>query len=127
MFDVHRTDLFDGCQTMSRGKLLSLETGEAPDLATVDVVTVLQALADPVRLEIVRQLTRCGAGELSCGQIDVPVGKSTASHHLKVLAGAGLTAEREEGTRKYISLRRPELDRRFPGLIELVLKGEDAA
>jgi DNA-binding transcriptional ArsR family regulator len=96
-----------------------------PDLAKIDVVTVLQALADPVRLEIVRQLAGCehsGPGELSCGQIEVPVGKSTASHHLKTLSSAGITTEREAGTRKYIRLRREELDRRFPGLVDSVLR-----
>jgi DNA-binding transcriptional ArsR family regulator len=94
-----------------------------PDLAKVEVATVLQALADPVRLEIVRQLAGCGArGELPCGQIEVPVGKSTTSHHLKVLSRAGIVTEREEGTRKYMSLRRAELDRHFPGLVDLVLR-----
>jgi DNA-binding transcriptional ArsR family regulator len=100
------------------------QTGDAPDLATIDTVTVLQALADPVRLEIVRQLACCAnSGELSCGRIELPVGKSTASHHLKTLSHAGITSEREEGTRKFVSLRRAELDRRFPGLIESVLRG----
>jgi DNA-binding transcriptional ArsR family regulator len=97
----------------------------SPDLATIDVVTVLHALADPVRLEIVRQLAGCeysGPGELSCGQIELPVGKSTASHHLKTLCAAGITSEREEGTRKYIRLRRKELDRHFPGLVDSVLR-----
>jgi len=96
----------------------------SPNLATADLVTVLQALSDPVRLEIVRQLARCdgGEGELSCGQLDLPVGKSTCSHHFKTLAGAGVIAEREAGTRKYLRLRRAELDRRFPGLIESVLR-----
>jgi len=102
-------------------------TGEPADLAAIDVLTVLQALADPVRLEIVRQLARCPeSGELSCGQLELPVGKSTASHHLKALARAGVTTEREEGTRKYLRLRRDELDRRFPGLVELVLRGGEA-
>jgi DNA-binding transcriptional ArsR family regulator len=92
------------------------------DLATVDVIDVMHALSDPVRLQIVRQLAACdGAGELSCGQIEVPVTKSTASHHLKTLASAGLTAEREEGTRKFIHLRSAELERRFPGLLPSVL------
>jgi DNA-binding transcriptional ArsR family regulator len=102
------------------------ETAHSLDLSTIDTVTVLQALADPVRLEIVRQLAGCGAGELSCGQIELPVGKSTTSHHLKALTSAGIVAEREVGTRKYMSLRRAELDRHFPGLIELVLRGGDA-
>jgi DNA-binding transcriptional ArsR family regulator len=99
-----------------------------PDLATIDVVTVLHALADPVRLEIVRQLADCecsGTGELSCGEIEVPVGKSTASHHLKTLCSAGITTDREEGTRKYIRLRRKELDQRFPGLVASVLRARN--
>jgi DNA-binding transcriptional ArsR family regulator len=98
-------------------------TEEGPDLATIEVATVLHALADPIRLAIVRQVDALGpGGELRCGQIDVPVGKSTCSHHLKNLAASGVTAEREEGTRKYIRLRRDELDRRFPGLMDSVLR-----
>jgi DNA-binding transcriptional ArsR family regulator len=59
--------------------------------------------------------------------MELPVTKSTASHHLKVLTAAGLLASREEGTRKFISLRRAELERHFPGLIELVVSGRRAA
>ena len=96
---------------------------DAPDLAAVDGVTVLQALSDPVRLEIVRQLAGCtGEGELRCGQIEIPVTRSTASHHFKTLHAAGVTAEREAGTAKYIRLRRAELEQRFPGLIDSVLR-----
>jgi DNA-binding transcriptional ArsR family regulator len=103
------------------------DTGTSPDLAAIDIVTVLQALSDPVRLEIVRQLAGCGgAGELSCGQIELAVTKSTTSHHLKTLSSAGVIADREEGTRKYISLRRAELDARFPGLIDSVLRAAEA-
>jgi hypothetical protein len=39
-----------------------------------------------------------------------------------VLARAGITVEREVGTSKYLSLRREELDRRFPGLLDSVLR-----
>ena len=93
-----------------------------------DVVTVLQALSDPVRLEIVRQLADCGsAGEMTCGQIQVPVGKSTASHHLKILAAAGITADREAGTRKYVHLQRDALEERFPGLLDSVLRAANDA
>ena len=89
----------------------------------VGVATILQALSDPVRLEIVRQVAAQGPeGELSCGQLEVPVSKSTCSHHLKTLNYAGVTAEREEGTRKFIRLRRAELDRSYPGLLESVLR-----
>ena len=98
------------------------------DLAEIDVLTVLQALSDPVRLEIVRQLAGCtNESGLLCGQIELPVKKSTASHHLKTLANAGVTAEREAGTYKYIRLRRAELEQRFPGLIDSVLSATTAA
>jgi DNA-binding transcriptional ArsR family regulator len=97
-----------------------------PDLDAVDGVTVLQALSDPVRLEIVRQLAGCdGSGEIKCGDISVPVKKSTASHHFKTLLAAGVIAEREAGRCKYFQLRRPELDRRFPGLIDSVLRATE--
>ena len=84
-------------------------------------MAVLQAVADPVRVAIVRQLA-AAAGELSCGQLEVPVAKSTASHHIKTLVAAGVIGEREEGRRKYLWLRRAELDGRFPGLIDMVLQ-----
>jgi DNA-binding transcriptional ArsR family regulator len=93
-----------------------------PGAIEADVATVLHALSDPVRLEIVRQLADAPPpGELTCGQLVVPVGKSTCSHHFKTLAAAGIIAEREAGTRKYLRLRRLELDGRFPGLIDSVL------
>jgi DNA-binding transcriptional ArsR family regulator len=98
------------------------------DPDNVDGVTVLQALSDPVRLEIVRQLAGCGdSGEIQCGEIRVPVQKSTASHHFKTLLGAGIITEREAGRNKYFQLRREELDRRFPGLIESVLNATGSA
>jgi DNA-binding transcriptional ArsR family regulator len=101
---------------------------DEPDLARIDVLTVLQALSDPVRLEIVRQLVVCpDTGEMACGQIELPVAKSTATHHLKTLHAAGITSEREEGTRKYVKLRQCELDERFPGLIDLVVLDADGS
>lgn len=96
----------------------------ARDLAEIDVLTVLQALSDPVRLEIVRQLAV--QPECMCGQLSLSVAKSTASHHLKTLAHAGITSEREEGTAKYLCLRGPELEERFPGLLESVLRAGPA-
>jgi DNA-binding transcriptional ArsR family regulator len=88
----------------------------------VEMATVLHALSDPVRLEIVRQLAAAD-GELVCGDLDLPVSKSTCSYHLKALSSAGITAEREEGVRKYLRLQRAELDRSYPGLLASVLGG----
>ncbi|MCW2977057.1 MAG: bigR [Actinomycetia bacterium] len=112
-------DLFDPRQTMTK----SSDHPDVPDLAEVDVLTVLQALSDPVRLNIVRQLAACSdPAELMCGQIELPVAKSTGSHHLKALVRAGITTEREQGTCKYVRLRRDELEQRFPGLLDSVLQ-----
>jgi DNA-binding transcriptional ArsR family regulator len=102
-----------------------VDAGDEPDLASVDGITVLQALSDPVRVEIVRQLSGCS--ELACGGIKIPVTKSTASHHFRTLRAAGVIAEREAGTYKYIRLRREELEQRFPGLLDSVLRATAVA
>jgi DNA-binding transcriptional ArsR family regulator len=86
------------------------------------VLTVLQALSDPVRLDIVRQLATCNSADgLMCNQLELPVTKSTASHHLKALHRAGITAERKQGVCKCVRLRRSELDARFPSLLDSIL------
>ena len=93
----------------------------------LDGMRIIQALADPVRLEIVRQLAGCPSdGELTCGSVSLPVSKSTASHHFKTLLDAGVIAERSQGTRKYLHLRREELDEQFPNLIDSVLRATAA-
>jgi DNA-binding transcriptional ArsR family regulator len=81
---------------------------------------VLHALSDPVRLEIVRSLAE--GTEASCGELGVPVSKSTLSHHLKVLRDAGLTQTRAEGVHRFVSLRAVDVDARFPGLLGCVLE-----
>ena len=127
MFDLHRTTLYDLGQTifaaMSPSAAADPSPGELPDLASIEVLTVMQALSDPVRLDMVRQLAGCSESDgLTCGRIEVPVSKSTTTHHLKVLLSAGIISEREEGNRKYVRLRRDDLEERFPGLISLILQ-----
>ena len=93
-----------------------------PAIEPADLPTILHALSDPMRLEMVRQLACCGdAGEMSCGQISLPISKSTASHHFKLLLEAGVVGERGEGTRKYLHLRRDAVEARYPGLLDSVL------
>ncbi len=84
---------------------------------------VLHALSDPVRLEIVHALQL--AAELPCGKLEVPVTKSTLSHHLKVLRDAGLTQTRAEGVHRFVSLRSRDVEARFPGLLGCVLAHTD--
>jgi DNA-binding transcriptional ArsR family regulator len=81
---------------------------------------VLQALGDPVRLQIVRQLKTSEQAK-ACGTFGLPVGKSTASHHFKVLREAGIIRQRIDGRERLSELRAADLERRFPGLLESVL------
>jgi DNA-binding transcriptional ArsR family regulator len=85
----------------------------------LDLSAVLQALSDPVRRSIVARLAR--EGEVPCGGFDLPVTKSTRTYHFRVLREAGLIDQREEGNRKLNTLRRDDVDARFPGLLEAVL------
>lgn len=86
----------------------------------MNLFAVMTALTDPVRLAIVATLD--AKSEVACGSFDLPVGKSTGSRHFRVLREAGVIRQRDEGTRRINSLRREELDRRFPGLLDLVLR-----
>ncbi|WP_037605254.1 ArsR/SmtB family transcription factor [Streptacidiphilus rugosus] len=86
----------------------------------VAVETVFAALADPVRLEIVRQLWESEDWSRGCGTFDVPVGKAGLSHHFAVLRDAGLIEQRDEGARRVNRVRRAEVDAAFPGLWRLV-------
>lgn len=95
-----------------------------PDIEDLDLTTVLQALGDPVRLTILRVLA--DEGERACGSVELGVSKATRSHHFKVLREAGVTHTRAEGTHRHVSLRREDLERRFPGLLDAVLQPEPA-
>lgn len=96
-----------------------------PEEQDMDLFTVMAALSDPVRRSIVATLGT--ASEVACGCFDLPVNKSTSSRHFRVLREAGIIHQRDEGTRRINSLRRAELDRRFPGLLDLVLREASTA
>lgn len=91
-----------------------------PPQDKLDLPTVLHALSDPTRLSLVRQLAQ--TSELCVGSCDTSVAKSTLSHHFKILREAGVTHTRLEGVQRYISLRREDLDARFPGFLDAVLR-----
>jgi DNA-binding transcriptional ArsR family regulator len=83
------------------------------------LAAVLHALSDPMRLRIVAGLARGDAR--SCGSFALPVTKSTCTHHFKVLREAGVILQRQEGTARLNTLRREDLDARFPGLLDTIL------
>ena len=96
-----------------------------PDLDDVPLGAVLAALADPARRCIVRALdadaARDGEG-LACSvaaPADLP--KATMSNHYSVLRAAGLVRARKQGVQVLHTLRRDEVERRFPGVLGSVI------
>jgi DNA-binding transcriptional ArsR family regulator len=90
-----------------------------PAREELELAEVLHALSDPVRLRIVAELAK--DGECTCGSFDLPVTKSTGTHHFKVLREAGVIRQRQVGTTRPTSLRREDLEARFPGLLKTIL------
>jgi DNA-binding transcriptional ArsR family regulator len=95
-----------------------VRTVSHPPVEDITLVSVLAALANPIRLEIVRTLAR--GGECVQADFDVPVSQPTLSHHMKILREAGIAYSRPEGTMCFVSLR-PELATRFPDLLPAIL------
>jgi DNA-binding transcriptional ArsR family regulator len=93
---------------------------EHPDRDAIRLETVLHALSDPMRLLVVSTLAR-KEQELACSDIELPVSKSTTTHHYRVLREAGVIRQTYRGTSKMTCLRREELDALFPGLLHSVL------
>lgn len=80
---------------------------------------VLHALSDPVRMEIVLKIA--STGEVACGAFEIPMPKSTLSHHFKVLRESGVVASRREGNVLINSIRFDDLEARFPGVIDAII------
>jgi DNA-binding transcriptional ArsR family regulator len=97
-----------------------------PARAELELGAVLHALSDPVRLRIVGKLAKAES-EYTCGSFELPVTKSTCTHHFKVLRDAGVIHQRQQGTTRMNKLRREDLDARFPGLLKTILEAFAAA
>lgn len=92
-----------------------------PDIAELELATVLEALSDPTRLSIVLQLDDCAEAESRCGAFLNLGAKTNLTYHFAKLRAAGIVRTRMEGTARYMSLRKADLDRRFPGLLDSIL------
>jgi DNA-binding transcriptional ArsR family regulator len=96
-----------------------------PARARIELAAVLHALSDPMRLQIVAALA--AGDERTCKSFELPVVKSTCTHHFRVLREAGVIRQRLQGTTRLNSLRRDDLDERFPGLLDSVLRASAPA
>jgi DNA-binding transcriptional ArsR family regulator len=100
--------------TQARGKI------PHPPAEALDLATIMRTLGDQIRLDIVRLLS--DGRERGCNDIQQELGlpASTGSYHLRLLREAGITRTRAEGTQRIISLRHEDLERRFPGLVDVL-------
>jgi DNA-binding transcriptional ArsR family regulator len=91
-----------------------------PPREDLELAAVLHALSDPQRLQVVRELS-LDPTPRPCGSFELGVSKSTCTHHFRVLREAGVITQHALGTSKLTTLRRDDLDERFPGLLDAVL------
>lgn len=89
-------------------------------LPVAPLPTVLAAIQDPVRLEMLRRLGNAGA-PLRCSALYETVSKSTAAHHFKILREAGLTERVIIDGQTWQLLRSEDVDAALPGLLDAVL------
>src|SRR3954447_12829185 len=84
---------------------------------------VLAALADTNRLALIRTLVR--VGESPCTELyrtaRMRIGRSTFSHHQKILREAGVIRERINGAQRILTVRADDLNTRFPGLLDAIV------
>ncbi len=90
-----------------------------PNTEQLCLSTVLNALGDPIRLQIIKNLDLQRETTCSCCKIDLP--KSALSHHFKVLRESGLIHVRIDGKQRFLSIRYEDLESRFPGLLNSVI------
>ncbi len=89
-----------------------------PKTEDIELANVLYALGDQTRLQIVKNMAN---RELSCSEVGLDKLKSTLSYHYKMLREAGIIRTRIEGTQRFMSLRRDDLNSRFPGFMDTIL------
>jgi DNA-binding transcriptional ArsR family regulator len=109
MFEYHRTNMGTIDRTIAKKR------------SELSLMEVLHALADPVRLEIVRQLDE--DGEKACGMFGIEMPKSSLSHHFRILRESGVILSENQGTALMNRLQRKDLDARFPGMVRAILAG----
>ena len=104
-----------------RGEHGSVLRDHHPSAGDIRLVTVLHALADPVRLSVVRQLS--DGRSHACGASNMPLAASAMTRHFRILRESGVVRAAEPcGTSKLLTLRREDLDARLPGLLDSVLR-----
>lgn len=92
-----------------------------PAIEDIDLTAILAALGDPIRLAIVGDLARCTATALCCADFRELTSKSNLTYHVTKMREAGLVHVEPSGTKRLISLRRADIESRFPGVLDAII------
>jgi DNA-binding transcriptional ArsR family regulator len=103
----------------------STDLGKDSELTPVaGLQDVLAALADPVRLEMVRRLADAGE-PVACSALYEGISKSTASHHFKTLREAGVIQRLVIGGNTHQRLRSDDVEAAYPGVLTAIVRAAD--
>ncbi|WP_420962649.1 ArsR/SmtB family transcription factor [Brucella sp. IR073] len=92
-----------------------------PDIDQIELSNVLSALGDNTRLAIVGYLARHEDAPLPCSRFQHFGSKTNISYHVAKLREAGVVNVEPCGTARLVSLRRADLDQRFPGFLDCII------
>ena len=97
-----------------------------PSKEDITLPGILAALADPVRIQIIKNMVE-NDGCLSCCQAAPcpKIAKSTLSNHFRILREAGLIRTTKHGVENRSVLRLADITEKFPGLLKTILKHAD--
>jgi DNA-binding transcriptional ArsR family regulator len=95
-----------------------------PAVEDIDLLKLFNCLGDPIRVSIVMALAKSEstAPELRCNEFGKLAGKTVLAYHFAKLRESGLVWTRLDGNRRFMRLRRADLDRRFPGLLDAIIR-----
>jgi DNA-binding transcriptional ArsR family regulator len=98
-----------------------------PTVGSFDLTVILSALADPGRRALMAALYR-SPDPADCAAVvaeaDLGLSDSTISHHYRVLRESGLITSVADGRKRIITVRRDDMEKRFPGLLQAVLTSQ---
>lgn len=92
-----------------------------PSLKELTIDGILYAMSDPIRRAIIAKLNSCES--MSCAKsCSTELSPSTISFHHKILRENGLIRSEKIGVEVINTFRKDEIDKKFPGLLDSILK-----
>lgn len=91
-----------------------------PHADHISLPNVLAVLGDTTRLAILGYLARNEGTAMTCGQFTNLASKTNITYHLGKMREAGIINVEPSGTTRLVTLRRADLDHRFPGLLDSI-------